>query len=252
LRRVVEDARTITTRDPEEIQRFSGLAEAWYDIHGPYAPLHQWNPVRLRYIVNRTTMHFGRDPESPMPLQGLSVLDIGCGGGLLAEPLARLGGRVTAIDPVEPAIAIARHHASQLGLSIDYRATTAEEIAREGQAFDIVLNINVLPHVANVTAFMETYSTLLAQGGCTVASSLNRTLRSYCYIVLGLERVLRWIPKGTHDWRRFVRPDELCRLLEANGVEVVELVGFRYKPFRKAFVLTRDLGVQYAAFGIKR
>lgn len=237
--------------DAAEIARFSALAEEWWDPLGQFRPLHRLNPLRLAYVRDRAAAHFGRDPKAGRPLAGLSLLDIGCGGGLLCEPLARLGARVTGIDASERNIAIARAHAAQSGLAVDYRTTTAEELAREGPHFDIVLTMEVVEHVADVGSFLEAALALLAPQGMMVIATINRTPQSFALAIVGAEYLMRWLPRGTHDWRKFLRPSELAAHLRASGARLGELKGVRYSLITDRFSLADDLSVNYMAVALK-
>ena len=239
------------TVDPAEIEKFSAMAADWWDPDGKFRPLHRLNPVRLGFIRDHLAGHFGRDPLGETPLAGLEILDIGCGGGLLAEPLARLGARVTGIDAAAENIEMARLHAAESGLEIDYRAATAETLADRGESFDAVLNMEVVEHVADVTAFMTAAAGLVGPGGATVVATLNRTPKSFLLAIVGAEYLLRWLPRGTHDWRRFLRPSELARFLRAAGLEVTEISGLAYNPLSDAWRLSRDTDVNYMVFAVK-
>ena len=238
--------------DAAEVAKFAAMAADWWDPDGKFRPLHRLNPVRLGFIRDRLAGHFGRDPLGESPLAGLAVLDIGCGGGLLAEPLSRLGARVTAIDAAAESIEIAKLHAAESGLEIDYRAATAEALADRGEAFDAVLNMEVVEHVADVAAFMTAAAALVRPGGATVVATLNRTPKSFLLAIVGAEYLLRWLPRGTHDWRRFLRPSELARFLRAAGLEVTEISGLVYNPLSDAWRLSRDTDVNYMIFAVKR
>ena len=240
-----------STVDPAEIERFSRIAEEWWDPAGKFAPLHRLNPVRLAYIRDRAARHWRRDALSS-PLTGLSVLDIGCGGGLLCEPMARLGGRVTGIDAAARNIATARLHATGQALTIDYRATTAEAMAENGAQFDIVLALEIVEHVADVDLFLQSVGRLASPGGLVFLSTLNRTAKAWALAIAGAEYVLRWLPRGTHDWRKFLKPSEAVRGLRAAGVETQEIVGVVYSPLSRAWSLNkRDLDVNYMLYGSK-
>ena len=202
---------TTSTIDPAEVAKFSAIAAEWWDPIGKFAPLHKFNPVRLGFIRDQAAAHFGRDARSLNPFEGLSLLDIGCGGGLLTEPMARLGFAVTGADASERNIGTARAHAAQSGLEIDYRATTAEALVEESQSFDVVLNMEVVEHVADVTAYLAACTALVKPGGLTLVATLNKTLKSLALAKIGAEYVLGWLPRGTHDWNRFVPPTELKR-----------------------------------------
>ncbi len=243
--------------DPDEVAKFAALAGEWWDPAGKFAPLHQLNPARLTFIRDRIAAHTGRDPLAERPLAGLRVLDIGCGGGLLCEPLARLGAQVTGIDAAEPNVAVAAEHAAEAGLDIDYRHGTAEDLAAEVRAtseagFDLVLNMEVVEHVADVAAFLQASAALVAANGAMALATLNRTPKSFALAIVGAEYVLRWLPRGTHDWRRFLRPSELVASLRAAGLETRELTGVVYNPLTGAWRLApHDLEVNYMVFAVK-
>lgn len=240
------------TVDEAEIEKFRAMAEEWWDPAGKFKPLHKFNPVRVRFIRDRLAALNGRDPEAAAPLEGLRVLDIGCGGGLLCEPLARLGATVTGIDATERSVHVARAHAEAMGLDIDYRFATAEELVAEGAAFDAVLNMEVVEHVADVAAFMAASAALVRPGGLMVVATLNRTAKSFALAIVGAEYVLGWLPRGTHDWRKFVKPSELAGALRAGGMEMRELSGVAYNPIRDAWSLApRDVAVNYMAVAHK-
>jgi 2-polyprenyl-6-hydroxyphenyl methylase/3-demethylubiquinone-9 3-methyltransferase len=240
-----------TTVDPQEIANFDALAEQWWDPHGPMAPLHQMNPVRLTFIRDCLCRHFDRDPDSLRPLEGLRIVDVGCGGGMLAEPLARLGASVVGIDAGDNAIAIARQHAEDGGLDIDYRATTAEELADEGERFDAVVSMEVLEHVADLHSFVAAVTSLARPGGALLLATLNRTARSLAFAIVGAEYVLRWLPRGTHDWRRFIRPAELNRLLRQNGAHICQLQGVAFGVRDKSWRASADRSINYLAYSRK-
>lgn len=234
------------TRDSRELAKFAALADEWWNASGPFRPLHRLNPTRLRFIRDATCNYFGRNPKAPPALTGLSVLDIGCGGGLLTEPLARLGASVTGLDAVDRNIQAAALHAREVGLQIDYQCRTAEDLADGGEQFDLVLNMEVIEHVANRPAFLQATAALVRPGGLCIASTLNRTAKAFLLAIVGAEYLLRWIPRGTHDWRRFVRPDELDRSLRGCGLRPVRMTGVRYNPFADDWELDpADLDVNY-------
>jgi len=237
--------------DDGEVARFAAMAETWWDPDGPFRPLHRVNPTRLRFVRDRLAAHFGRDPLGPAPLAGLRLLDIGCGGGLLCEPLARLGAETVGIDASEKNIAIARNHAVQSGLAIEYRHATAEALAAEGARFDAVLNLEVVEHVADVESFMTACCALVAPGGATVVATLNRTPKSFALAILGAEYVLNWLPRGTHDWRRFLRPSEVAAHLRRQGLTVAEIAGVTYGPLTGEWRLSRDPSVNYMIFATR-
>jgi 2-polyprenyl-6-hydroxyphenyl methylase/3-demethylubiquinone-9 3-methyltransferase len=240
------------TVDAGEIERFSRIADEWWDPAGKFAPLHQLNPVRLGFIRDRAAAHWGRDALSGAPLQGLSLLDIGCGGGLLCEPMTRLGAQVTGIDAAERNLETARRHAAGQELAIDYRATTAEAMVESGAQFDIVLALEIVEHVADVDLFLQSVGRLAKPGGLVFLSTLNRTAKAWALAIAGAEYVLRWLPRGTHDWRKFLKPSEVVRGLRASGVETQEIVGVVYSPLSRVWSLNRrDLDVNYMLYGSK-
>jgi 2-polyprenyl-6-hydroxyphenyl methylase/3-demethylubiquinone-9 3-methyltransferase len=240
------------TVDPAEIARFEAMAAEWWDPHGKFRPLHMLNPCRLDYVIDQVAAEFGRDPKRPRPFEGLRLLDIGCGGGLLAEPMARLGAAVVGVDAAAGNIPVARLHAGQSGLSIDYRVGTAEALAAAGESFDVVLNMEVVEHVPDPAAYLAACAALLRPGGLMVASTINRTARSFALAIVGAERVLRWLPRGTHDWRRFITPDELFALLRGAGLEPVDRKGFVFDPLAWTWRISdRDLAVNYVTASVK-
>lgn len=236
-----------TTIDHDEVARFAKLADDWWDANGPFGPLHQINPTRLTYIRDRLCQHFGRDPKAPPSLTGLKVLDIGCGGGLVAEPLARLGAKVTGVDPAPENIAAAKTHAEGAELDIAYWAATAEEVAVSGDTFDAVLLLEVVEHVPDVPAFLKRVAPLVASGGLMILSTLNRTLKAYALAIIGAEYILRWLPVGTHQWERFVRPGELRAALSGAGLKLTDTTGMVYDPLADAWHLSHDTDVNYFA-----
>jgi 2-polyprenyl-6-hydroxyphenyl methylase/3-demethylubiquinone-9 3-methyltransferase len=236
-----------STLDSEEIARFGKLAHEWWDEKGPFRPLHQINPTRLTYIRDRLCAHFGRDPKAPLSLTHLTILDIGCGGGLVAEPLARLGADVTGIDPAPDTIASAKAHAEGVGLAITYEATKADTLMDDGRVFDAVLLLEVVEHVPDVPAFLKRIAPLVAPGGVLILSTLNRTLKAYALAIFGAEYVLRWVPVGTHQWDRFVRPDELKSVLRRAGLVLADTTGMVYDPLADRWHLSRDTDVNYFA-----
>lgn len=242
-----------STASPEEVARFTAMAESWWDPKGKFRPLHQINPVRIGYIRDHVCAHLERDPLVNEPLKGLRVLDIGCGGGLLCEPLSRLGAAVTGIDAGDKNIAIARLHAGQGGLAIDYRHVLPENMTTgAGADFDIVLNMEVIEHVADVDAFLKASASLLKPGGIMFLSTLNRTLKALALAKIGAEYILRWLPAGTHDWKKFVKPSELARGLRPHGVTITDLTGMIYKPIGDEWALSPgDLDVNYLAVAVK-
>jgi 2-polyprenyl-6-hydroxyphenyl methylase / 3-demethylubiquinone-9 3-methyltransferase len=236
-----------TTIDHEEVARFAKLAGEWWDAHGPFRPLHQINPVRLTYIRDQLCRHFGRDPTAAPSLSGLAVLDIGCGGGLVSEPLARLGAQVTGIDPAPETIEAAKAHAKGAGLKITYKATTAEALADQDKTFDAVLLLEVIEHVRDVPAFLARVAPLVKPGGVMILSTLNRTLKAYALAIVGAEFILRWVPVGTHQWERFVRPEELKAALRGARLNLTDTMGMVYNPLADEWSLSADTDVNYFA-----
>ena len=234
-----------TTVDPGEIERFSRIAAEWWDPTGKFAPLHRLNPLRIGYIRDRAAAHWQRDPLSGAPLQGLSVLDIGCGGGLLSEPVARMGAEVVGADPSEKNIGIASTHAKASGVAVDYRAVTAEQLAEAGEAFDIVLNMEVVEHVADVELFMNTCAGMVRPGGLMFVATINRTMKAAPLAIFAAENVLRWLPRGTHQYEKLVRPEELEKPLVANGLEIIDRTGVFFNPLANQWNLSKDMDVNY-------
>ena len=233
------------TVDPDEIRRFTAHAQAWWDPEGSFRPLHRLNPTRLAFIRRHLVDHFCRNASSLRPFDGLSLLDIGCGGGLVAEPMARLGFTVTAVDADADAIAVARCHAEATSLAIDYRIGTAEALVGTGQRFDVVLALEVIEHVANPAAFFKCAGMLVQQRGAFVGATLNRTARSFAMAIIGAEYILGWLPRGTHDWRKFMRPSELVLGLRRNQLRATQLAGLSYHLPRGEWSVSRDLAVNY-------
>lgn len=233
------------TTDPAELAKFVLLGREWWNAAGPMAPLHKLNPVRVGYIRDRACAHFARDTTRPRALQGLSILDIGCGGGLLAEPLARLGGKVTAIDPITANIDAARWHAEEAGVEIDYQAIGVETLVAEGAVFDLVIASEVVEHVPDVAEFVAAVAGVTRPGGLVVMSTLSRTAASLAKAVIGAEYLLGWLPRGTHDWRRFRTPAELGRILRVRGLRPIHTSGVCYDGSRDSFEPCRDLSVNY-------
>ena len=234
-----------STIDPAEVEFYSKLAATWWNPDGPFWPLHKLNALRTDYLRSSLCRLFGRDDSSHRPLHGLRVLDIGCGGGILSESIAATGASVLGIDVVERNIHIARQHAENHELDIEYRLVTAEELAAAGQQFDIVLNMEVVEHVANLSLFVESAARMVRPGGVMAVATINRTLRSWAFAIVGAEYVLRWLPRGTHQWRRFPKPAEIEALLSAAGMKVQDRVGVRVNPVTRGFSLMSSLAVNY-------
>ena len=240
------------TVDHQEIAKFEAMAEEWWDPNGKFKPLHMLNPCRLDYIVMQLAAQFGRDRSNLRPFEGLRILDIGCGGGLLCEPMARLGADIVGVDAAERNIPIASVHAQAMGLEIDYRHTTAEALAADGEQFDAVLNMEVVEHVADPQGYIDACAALVRPGGITITSTINRNPKSYVFAIVGAEHVMRWLPKGTHEWSKFITPDELLEMLSKAGLEPVDRTGFVFNPFGWSWRLSaRDLSVNYVTAAVK-
>lgn len=241
-----------TTVDPSEVAKFEAMAAEWWDAGGKFKPLHMMNPVRLDYITSQIAAEFGRDLADDKPFAGLRLLDIGCGGGLLSEPMARLGAEVVGADAAERNIPVAKVHAEQSGLDIDYRFTTAEAMAAAGEQFDIVLNMEVVEHVADPLAYLTACQQLLKRGGLMIASTINRNPKSFMVAIVGAEHVMRWLPKGTHEWHKFITPDELEDLISRAGLRPVDRKGFVFNPVTWTWsISSRDLSVNYVTSSVK-
>lgn len=241
-----------STVDPSEIAKFEAMAAEWWDPNGKFKPLHMLNPCRLDYITRQIAGEFDRDLASPSPFAGLRILDIGCGGGLLSEPMARLGATVVGADAAEGNLPVARIHAEQSGLDIDYRHTTAEALAAAGEQFDVVLNMEVVEHVADPLSYLTATHDLLKSGGLQICSTINRNPKSYAMAIFGAEVVMRWLPRGTHEWSKFITPDELFDLLGQAGLNPVDRKGFVFNPiFWSWSISDRDLSVNYVTASIK-
>ena len=242
-----------TTIDPAEVAKFEAMAAEWWDPYGKFRPLHLMNPCRLDYITAQIAAEYGRDLKAANPFKGLQILDIGCGGGLLSEPMARLGATVVGADAAPRNIPVAQVHAAAQGLEIDYRHTTAEGLAAAGEQFDVVLNMEVVEHVSDPLAYLTACRTLLKPGGIMVCSTLNRNAKSFLMAIVGAEWVMRWLPKGTHDWQKFITPDELCALIEKAGMEPVDRKGMVFNPVAFSWSLSaRDLSVNYVTTSLRR
>lgn len=241
-----------STVDPAEIEKFQAMAAEWWDVNGKFKPLHMLNPCRLDYITSQIAGEFDRDLKTDQPFAGLRILDIGCGGGLLSEPMARLGADVVGADAAERNIPVAQLHAEQSGLKIDYRHTTAEVMADAGEQFDVVLNMEVVEHVASPIDYLIACRQLLKPGGLHICSTLNRNPKSFMMAIIGAEHVMRWLPKGTHEWSKFITPDELFDLLNNAGLTPVDRKGFVFNPVAWSWRLSdRDLSVNYVTASTK-
>lgn len=234
-----------TSVDAEEIARFAALAAKWWDDDGPMRPLHRLNPTRLAWIKGEIASRFGRNGKAADALSGLRVLDVGCGAGILTEPLARMGAQATGIDPSAEIVAAAKLHAAESGLVIDYRAATAEDLAAAGEKFDVVMVLEVVEHVTDVPAFMATCAALVSPGGMMIASTINRTMKAFILAIVGAEYVLRWLPRGTHSYEKLVTPAELRSAFSDAGLVPGAETGIMYILFADEFRLTRDLDVNY-------
>lgn len=248
----MKTASATNTIDPDEIAKFEAMAAEWWDPNGKFKPLHQMNPVRLGYIVSQICAEYGRDPESLTPFTGLRLLDIGCGGGLLSEPMARLGATVVGADAAERNIPVAKIHAVQSGLDIDYRHTAAEDLAAAGEQFDVVLNMEVVEHVADPQGYLTTCQKLLKPGGLMICSTINRNTKSYMMAIVGAEMIMRWLPRGTHEWDKFITPDELFEMLVKAELKPVDLKGFVFNPIQWSWSTSdRDFSVNYVTTSVK-
>tara|TARA_Y100001936_G_scaffold253516_1_gene318667 strand:+ start:31772 stop:32524 length:753 start_codon:yes stop_codon:yes gene_type:complete len=233
------------TVDPAEIERFSALADAWWDPEGEFRPLHRFNPVRLSYIRKSLCAHFDRDSRDLRTLEGLKILDVGCGGGLVTEPIARMGATMTAIDASEKNIGVASLHAENEGLEIDYRVAAVESLSEKKHRFDVVMALEIIEHVADIDLFVSSCTKLVKPGGLVIFSTLNRTPKAFALAIVGAEYVLRWVPRGTHQWNKFVKPSELARALTDSGAKIDEITGVTYNPLKDEWQISRDVSVNY-------
>ena len=246
----MESAKTV---DANEIAKFEAMAAEWWDTEGKFKPLHMLNPCRLDYIADQVAVEFGRDLSQKRPFKGLRILDIGCGGGLLSEPMARLGATVVGADAAPKNIPVAQLHAKQSGLDIEYRHITAEALAENGEQFDAILNMEVIEHVSNPLAFLTACKDLLKPNGLILCSTINRNPKSYLMAIIGAEHIMRWLPKGTHEWDKFITPDELFELLKNAGLSPVDRKGFVFNPLKWSWSLSdRDLSVNYVTTSIRK
>jgi 2-polyprenyl-6-hydroxyphenyl methylase/3-demethylubiquinone-9 3-methyltransferase len=233
------------TVDASEVARFERIARTWWDADGPMRTLHRFNPVRLAFIRDRVCEALGRDPRGAAPLGGLTLLDVGCGGGLLCEPLARLGAQATGVDPAPTNVEVARLHAERAGVAVEYRRCGVEDLVAEGRSFDIVLAMEVVEHVADVDLFVQQCCAAVKPGGFLFMATLNRTKRAFALAIVGAEYVLGWLPRGTHQWEKFVRPEELAAAIGAGGLVLEEETGVVFNPFTSRWSLSRDMAVNY-------
>lgn len=244
--------RAASTVDAQEIAKFEAMAAEWWDPSGKFKPLHMLNPCRLDYITEQVSAEFGRDLTKVEPFSDLRFLDIGCGGGLLCEPMRRLGGIVVGADAAERNIPVAKVHAEKMGLEIDYRHTAAEDLAAAGETFDVILNMEVVEHVPDPQEYLNACASLLKPGGLMITSTLNRNPKSYAMAIIGAEHIMRWLPKGTHDWRKFVTPDELYDMLRGAGLDPVDRKGMVFNPLSWSWsTSSRDLSVNYVTTSLK-
>ncbi|WP_455482234.1 bifunctional 2-polyprenyl-6-hydroxyphenol methylase/3-demethylubiquinol 3-O-methyltransferase UbiG [Bartonella sp. B35(2025)] len=234
-----------TTIDQSEIDRFSRIAAEWWNPQGKFRPLHKFNPTRIAYIKEKICLIFNRNPVASMPFEGLKLLDIGCGGGLLCEPMARLGATVIGADAAQTNIEVAKIHAAQNGLSIDYRTTTAEILADEGEQFDVILNMEVVEHVADIHLFMTATAKMLKPQGLMFVSTLNRTWKAWGLAIIGAEYILHWLPKGTHDYKKFLKPQELKTFLSKNTLTVIDEIGITYNPLNDSWNRSKNMDINY-------
>jgi len=240
------------TVDPNEVAKFEAMAAEWWDTEGKFKPLHMLNPCRLDYITDQIAVEFGRDLTQKLPFKGLRILDIGCGGGLLSEPMARLGATVVGADAAAGNIPVAQVHAKQSGLDIDYRHITAEQLAQDGEQFDAILNMEVIEHVADPQAYLDACYDLLKPNGLMLCSTINRNPKSYLMAIIGAEHIMRWLPKGTHEWNKFITPDELFDLIEAAKLTPVDRKGFVFNPLAWSWSISdKDLSVNYVTASTK-
>ena len=249
-------ARTATSTAPPsadaaEVARFAALADRWWDAAGPLRALHQLNPVRLRYIRDRACARFAREPTAEAPFAGLRVADIGCGGGLLAEPMARLGATVVGVDAAKENVTVAAVHAERGGLEIEYRRAGAENLAAAGERFDLVLAMEVIEHTPDPAAFVAACGAVVEKGGAMVLGTLNRTLKSFALAIVGAEYVLGWLPRGSHRWENFVRPAELARYVRGAGLQLEHIEGIGYDPLGRGWRLGADCAVNYMMFAVR-
>ncbi len=234
-----------STINKDEVAKFTAMAQEWWDPNGKFKPLHKFNPVRLAYIRKQIITHFALDGTKREPFKKISILDVGCGGGLLCEPMARLGAKITGIDASQKNISIAQIHADEGNLKINYKTTTSENLAKNKTQFDIVLNMEVVEHVDNVPLYLASCAKLVKPGGLMFVSTLNRTAKSFALAIVGAEYVLNWLPKGTHDYNKFLTPDEIISMLKRNDMKIKDKVGVTYSPLKDKWRTSRDMSVNY-------
>jgi len=240
-----------TSINPDEIAKFTAMADTWWDVNGPFRPLHKFNPVRIEILKKRFAKHFNRSLSGERPFEGLRLLDVGCGGGLISEPMAKLGFDVTGVDASEKNVAIAQNHAERMGLPIQYKATSPEKLTQDTASFDAVLSLEVVEHVADLDFFMKAAAAPLCSGGFMGLATLNRTLKSLALAKVGAEYILRWLPIGTHNWSDFVKPYELEKHIINAGLNSAEYIGLSFNPLTDTWSETTDLAVNYMAFTTK-
>ena len=239
-----------TTINKEEIQKFSRMAEEWWDVNGKFKPLHMFNPIRIEYITEKIKIHFKLKKDKSNYLKGLNILDIGCGGGLISEPMARLGAKVTGIDASEKNINIAKLHSKKNGLKINYLNASPENLEHI-EKFDIILNLEIVEHVNNVNLYIKSCYKLLKKNGLMFTATLNRSFISYIKAIIGAEYILRWLPIGTHDWNKFIKPEELEKFLSDEKFSTLDVKGLKFNPFLKKWKKTNDLSVNYIISSLK-
>jgi 2-polyprenyl-6-hydroxyphenyl methylase/3-demethylubiquinone-9 3-methyltransferase len=246
------DHLTSVSVDPREMESFSRMAHDWWNPTGMFKPLHVMNGARLSLIKDAVCDHYGRDPDAERPLEGLRLLDIGCGGGLLCEPMVRLGAQVTGVDALEKNVKTAKTHAEQVGVEVDYRHGTIEQMVEAGEApFDVVLNMEVIEHVANPSDFIGDCVAMVKPGGIMLCSTINRTLKAFAFAIVGAEYVLRWLPKGTHQYEKLVRPEELRRYLDRANMSVERQIGMTLNPLTERWKQSDDMSINYVTVATK-
>ena len=239
----------MTTVNKKEIEKFSRMAEEWWDVEGKFKPLHKFNPIRIKYIKESVIENFKLQNNEKLPLKGIDLLDIGCGGGLLSEPMCRLGATVTGIDASEKNIEIAKIHAKKNNLNINYICTSPEKIQKE--KFDVILNMEIVEHVENVDLFLNSSSSLLKKDGLMFVATINKTLKSYLFAIIGAEYILRWLPIGTHEWEKFIKPDDLKNILSKFDMTMIKTDGVKFNPILDKWSLSKDTSINYISKFIK-